>query len=411
MARMKDAATLKALLVAGALLSTGLLDESSVVSLLRWGRPRPQDRKQLPPELPVSDPWELDEGLVIPCPVRAKLRNGTVDLEVLCATRTSTRLLARFKNVSARGSRYPEKLGVDSLHVTDSDRVTYRLRATTDRARDSWLSFDLDPAPSPSSSWIEITDVSGQVTRVALAPALTSTTAGPVTSLGMHDAAEQFFLRQVGTLVFLGSAWTADAFKPGGVLDKVVQNLLEVIRALGTVGALRDPAETTSAFEKLVGVLRGEQRSEVLPASWRSMLDSTRATDGRAGGVVVDQEMAPSGERSVWIDSVVSWPERFELWAFCEPDASAAGDDFVSLPATAWSATDDLGSTYAGSPTKVWRGATGEEIVVRFAPRLNPRATSLEVSCFQGVRRSIMKIPLEPWCAPVSGTRSRRRAT
>lgn len=399
-ARTNAVAAPKALMVALAMISAGLLDEASVVNLLREGRPRTKDRKSRPREFPVADPWANEEGLIVPCPARVKLRNAVVDIQVLCTTPNSARLIAKLTSFNAMAPRYSPKLALDSLHVSGSDGVTHRLRDQTRQMDGSWVSLELEPAPSTSLSWLEITDVSDEVTRVPFGASPTSPASSSATSTSMYDGAELFVLRWGGTLLSLSSTVTSDAFEEGGSLDGAARALCELVQALTDVGAFRDPAGTKRAIDGLLDALRGNRLSRDLPPTWRSMLDAAGETDGPTGGVVVDKEMTTIGARSVWVDAVVSWPQRFTLWAFCEPDATVRADYLLALPATGWSAIDDVGGTYAGFPATVWESGTGEEIVVSFAPRLNPRATSLEVTCFQGTEQSIMRIPLDSWTAP-----------
>ncbi|MGO9912797.1 MAG: hypothetical protein ACLPQS_16760 [Acidimicrobiales bacterium] len=400
-ARNNDVAGARAVMVALAMMSAGLLDEPSVIDLLREGRPSTRDRKRRPRELPVADPWADEEGLIIPCPVRAKLRNALIDIQVLCSTEKSARLIARLKSFRAMSPTLSQKLAVGSLQVSGSDGVTYRLRDQTRQMPSSWITLELDPAPSTSLSWFEFTDVSDEVTRVPLAiPISTVTTSANSTS--MYDGAELFLLRQVGTLLSLTSEFGSEAFAEGGVLDGALHGLQELVQALTDVQALQDPNGVAQAVDGLIGALRGEQHPRHLPPSWRSMLDANKnkETDGTTGGIVVDKEMTPAGERSVWLDTLVSWPERFTLWAFCEPDATVGTDHVLSIPAVGWSATDDTGGSYTGFPEIVWESGTGVEIVVSFAPRLNPGATCLEVSCFEGTEQSTMRIPLATWAVP-----------
>jgi hypothetical protein len=242
----------------------------------------------------------------------------------------------------------------------------------------------LDTTLSPTTTWLEIAGVRVPFDRQVI-PSKTW-----IEPLEDGDPVEQFLRRRLavadmpfGEPVELDSA--LDALRAAGRLagrERLVDELEAVAPQLpGRHGRPRPHSGTPRANARRV------------PEPWRSLLARVGRTDGPSWTRVLGALTPPFDGIQAAFRSIISDSDGFEAEFEVAPNvlhAHALGE----LP-VAWSARDDRGNRYLGTPGS-WGGSNESASgTMRFWPALDPRATRVELVVSAQTQQAIVEIPLD----------------
>jgi hypothetical protein len=202
-------------------------------------------------------------------------------------------------------------------------------------------------------------------------------------------------LRDLAWWILLGYLTTDTRDSPD--LKRRCRNVLERTAELRQSGSADDAGPLSNQLARLCTSLIRRRQPAGLPSGWRSILNAADRADGPKLHVDIDTALPPVDGTAVRLNTLVSWPDSWDLYLQATPGWWAYSTDGQhKRGAMTVSAEDDLGglyiSNFGGS-----RGRPGlEELKLTMRPRLAPGASLLTLTLAGETQQFTAEIPLAP---------------
>jgi hypothetical protein len=231
----------------------------------------------------------------------------------------------------------------------------------------------LEPVPDGGVRWLEIRNERGSVSRLVSSrsvPADVNRTAAAPASPTERELMQ--LARQLIHLRLLG------AFDQSGkdMLLKRSTTVLARVAEMRASGELGISGELAGEVERLANSFIGDRPADGLPTSWSRLLNAEHQCDGRRFHADVRTSL-PSLDGSILrLDAVVSEPDMWWVYLRADPSSDPQDSDVAAQPEHSLSveAQDDLGGAYVSMRGRGTGHHDGEELALRFLPRLDPHA-------------------------------------
>jgi hypothetical protein len=297
--------------------------------------------------------------------------------------------------------------GLADVTVVDDRGVAYALRPAGMSSHSdhpdsaAWpqsLRLRLDPVPARETGWIELRGRDGTAARL-LPSARGSARVSPPTPVATSSA-ERELLRHTQTLL----AWSQsglDVATRGFLVRRSRTEILEQAARLRRSGELDPASEVPAQVAALCDALLEQRVSDGLPGGWAAMLAAAGRQDGPVRSLDLSVALPPVEEVTLRLDTLVSAADSWLLYLraapglrkYGEPDENGSRSvrEVVSV-----SAEDDRGGAYMSQPggdghieRRGRENRDHEEHLLRFQPRLDPLAVSLDLS-FRGAAEEFL---------------------
>lgn len=291
----------------------------------------------------------------------------------------------------------------DVLVVTDDHGARYAVRVeslsrhdppSTGPARQPIsLRLRLDPVPSRGSRWLELRSQAGPATRLLPSPrsaVRVSPPASPSASLAEREL-EALALRLIDMQLSSGPGEQDEHIRRSCsvVLGKAVQ--------LRTSGQLDPASELPDQLERLCAALTGQHPVGALPYAWSAMLDAAQRTDGPRYYLDVGAALPPIGNTVVHVDCLVSEPGSWRVHLQARPGWWVESEDQQRRwAALSVAAEDNLGGRYHSHEEGASSRGDHTELTLGFRPRLDPRASLLNLTFTGSGEQATAEMRLAP---------------
>jgi hypothetical protein len=254
------------------------------------------------------------------------------------------------------------------------------------------LTFELDPVLEGDSRWLDVRGRDTSVTRLRPADPV------PVRVSGLSPVAAspaERELRDLAWWILLGYL-TTDT-RDSQDLKRRCRNVLERTAELRQSGSADDAGPLSNQLARLCASLIRRRQPAGLPSGWRSVLNAADRADGPKLHVDIDTALPPVDGTAVRLNTLVSWPDSWDLYLQATPGWWAYSTDGQhKRDAMTVFAEDDLGglyiSNFGGS-----RGRPGlEDLKLMMRPRLAPGASLLTLTFAGETQQVTAEIPLAP---------------
>jgi hypothetical protein len=254
------------------------------------------------------------------------------------------------------------------------------------------LTFELDPVLEGDSRWLDVRGRDTSVTRLLPSDPV------PVRVSGLSPVAASSAERELRDLawwILLGYLTTDTRDSPD--LKRRCRNVIERTAELRESGSADDAGPLSNQLTRLCTSLIRRRQPAGLPSGWHSVLNAADGTDGPKLHVDIDTALPPVDGTAVRLNTLVSWPDSWDLYLQATPGWWAYSTDGQhKRDAMTVFAEDDFGdlyiSNFGGS-----RGRPGlEELKLTMRPRLAPGASLLTLTFAGETQQVTAEIPLAP---------------
>lgn len=275
------------------------------------------------------------------------------------------------------------------LALVDDQGAGYALRAERGvgfvrRSGRSWtfglmhLQLRVEPVPGRRVGWLELQRASGGASRL-LPSARASVHVGELTPSGLGDG-EQALLELASSLIQLRLRGLG-----GSGEDQLTRRCAEAIakiQAMRAAGEIDPSSQVADHVERLAASLRAHARPEGVPVGWSRMLEAGVDTvDGPAHHLDLGAALPSMEGVELHLDSLLSEPDAWRLHLRAAPRWWKYDDDRrTQRSPVSVGARDDRGGTYVGVVDGGSLRHDYEQLAFRFAPRLDPSASRVELS-------------------------------
>jgi hypothetical protein len=254
------------------------------------------------------------------------------------------------------------------------------------------LTFELDPVLEGDSRWLDVRGRDTSVTRLRPADPVSVRVSG-LSPVAASPAERE--LRDLAWWILLGYL-TTDT-RDSQDLKRRCRNVLERTAELRQSGSADDAGPLSNQLARLCASLIRRRQPAGLPSGWRSVLNAADRADGPKLHVDIDTALPPVDGTAVRLNTLVSWPDSWDLYLQATPGWWAYSTDGQhKRDAMTVFAEDDLGglyiSNFGGS-----RGRPGlEDLKLMMRPRLAPGASLLTLTFAGETQQVTAEIPLAP---------------
>lgn len=303
---------------------------------------------------------------------------GTVTVHYVILASDETDIGVRARLNPGIQHRHP---GPTQLTVRDDQgqKITANFNGGGDRH--TWKGqFHANAGLSPTTRWLELDG-----TRIELGPELAP---ARVTVEPRCDTAAPLEQRAADYLEYC----LEQSFETGE------PQLPEVLDALTASGALKPASPIVTAVQTTLEALTGAAGPDPsrLTPRWRSVLEGrARARQGPRGWLLVGTTTPVFDGLTVTVISLNSEREHFSVeFRASGPVSIRDWAPSVLLPILVFSAVDDLGNHYVGSPGSHSGGPRSLEGDIHFGSPLHPAAIRLDLVVSTARSRATVEIPL-----------------
>jgi hypothetical protein len=295
---------------------------------------------------------------------------------------------------------------LDDLTVADDQGARYALRfeamsghrgLSGEPTGPMSVRLGLDPVPERGIRWLELRSQDRAATRL-LPSARPSVRAGQLTrttlSLAERELSDQA-LHIIALHLGDDAATLEDAVRRR--CSAALARAAEARRS----GELDPASGLPDQLTQLCAALTEHRPASRLPATWSGMLGAARRGDGPRHHLDIGAALPPIDGVAVQLDSLISWPDSWQLYLRAMPGWWAYGEvGHRKWPSVSVLAEDDLGGSYVSTFGGSTRHRDHEELALRFLPRLDPLAHALKLTCRGASEEIAVDLDLVPAAAP-----------
>jgi hypothetical protein len=277
-----------------------------------------------------------------------------------------------------KGAAYALRFGSGSLHFARPGEAPQR----------SDVSFWVDPVPRMDASWIELRAQNGSATRLAPSPRA-AVRVGDLTAVSAGAAAARSLEELAYHLLELRHS------NPFQDLSRQRAHALARAAEIQLSGELDNAAELSGQLARLCDRLTDMHLADELPGRWNRFFDALNQADGPERYLDLTAAVPRVEGLAVQLDHFVSTPDSWQLYLRAMPTWWGRSEDGHRKWALASvRADDDQGGQYLST----FGGSTGhrdhEELKLKFVPRIDPLARSLQLTFSSGGAEAAVDLDL-----------------